>query len=92
LYAPIKILLWFANKRYDMALHSKDNIEVLYKTVLEKIIESLHKIHDGDRLNVTMDDDRALNLMFHNCSSDNRMICDVPNWLFIHGRYLEEKE
>ncbi len=50
----LKILLQFANKptivkRYEIAnvLHSKDDIEVLYKTVFGKIIKGLHKIHDS---------------------------------------------
>jgi hypothetical protein len=82
----LKILLQFANKptivkRYEIAnvLHSKDDIEVLYKTVFGKIIKGLHKIHDGGRFIVTMDNDRALNSSFYDVFCDNLTICDVPN-------------
>ena len=67
-------------KRYEVAnvLHSKDDIDVLHKTVLEKIIEGLRKIYDGCRFIVTMNEDRQLNLSFSHSSSENLTICDVP--------------
>ncbi len=88
----LKILLRFTSKpaivkRYEVAnvLHSKDDIDVLHKTVLEKIIEGLWKIYDGGRFIVTMNEDRQLNLSFSHSSSENLTICDVPIRLFING-------
>jgi len=88
----LKILLRFTSKpaivkRYEVAnvLHSKDDIDVLHKTVLEKIIEGLRKIYDGGRFIVTMNEDRQLNLSFSHSMSENLTICDVPIRLFING-------
>jgi hypothetical protein len=88
----LKIFLWFTSKpaivkRYEVAnlLHSKDDIDVLHKMVLQKIIEGLRKNYDGGRFIVTMNEDRQLNLSFSHSLSKNLTICDVPNWLFISG-------
>jgi hypothetical protein len=76
-------------KRYEVAnvLHSKDDIDMLHKTVLEKIIEGLRNIYDGDWFIVTMNEDRQLNLLFSHSLSENLTICDVSNRLFINGDF-----
>jgi hypothetical protein len=88
-----KILFHFTDnpsivKRYEVSnvLHSNDDIEVLNKTVLQKIINGLRQIHNGGRFIVTMGGDKELQLSFdENSLCDNKKICDVPIWLFIYG-------
>jgi hypothetical protein len=88
----LKLLFRFSDKpsitrKYEIAnvLHSNDDIGILNKTVLQKIIDSLRLIHDGGRFIVTLDDDKKIQLSFGRISENNKVICDVPVRLFVNG-------
>ncbi len=66
--------------------HSNDDIEILNKTVLKKIIEGLWIISDGGRFIVTLDEVGQLQLSFDgNSVSDGVAKFNVPIHLFING-------
>jgi len=77
--ATIKKLFEIANVE-----HSKDDINVLKNTVLDKVVEGLRAINDGSRFIVRSDDNGCMSLSF--TPDDNEAaICNVPIYLYING-------
>ncbi len=86
----LKLLLRFGEKPSMKRLfeianmqHSKDDIEVLNKTVLQKIVEGLRVINDGSRFVVSFEENNKMKLSF--CSNEQEAICDVPIHLYINS-------
>jgi len=77
--ATIKKLFEIANVE-----HSKDDINMLKNTVLDKVVEGLRAINDGSRFIVRSDDNGCMSLSF--TPDDNEAaICNVPIYLYING-------
>ena len=87
----LKLLLRFGEKPtlrrlFEIANveHSKDDIEVLHKTVLKKVVEGLQVIKDGSRFVVSSAENNKMALSFFR-DQQVEAICDVPIHLYING-------
>ena len=74
-------------RRFEIAnvSHSNDDIGILNKTVLQKIIAGLRTINDGGRFIVRLEDNNKLELSFNSNLDDGNILCNVPIHLFING-------
>jgi hypothetical protein len=86
----LKLMLRFGEKPSMKRLfeianvqHSKDDIEVLNQTVLQKIVQGLRVIHDGNRFVVSFAENNKMKLSFFN--DEQEVICNVPIHLYING-------
>jgi hypothetical protein len=86
----LKLILRFGEKSSMKRLfeianvqHSKDDVEVLNKTVLQKIVEGLRIIKDGSRFVVSFAENSKMKLSFFNDKQE--AICNVPIHLYIIG-------
>ncbi len=64
--------------------HSSDDIDIINKTVLNKIVKSFEKISEGGRFIVVGKE--ALELFFSDTTRDaESVVVDVPLHLHVHG-------
>jgi hypothetical protein len=65
--------------------HSNDDIGILNKTVLQRIIAGLRTINSSGTFMVRLKDNNRLELSFNSTSDNENILCTVPIHLVING-------